>query len=415
METTNNNINKYLPWLCSLIYFMSYLSRKVYSVSVSIICDKEDILKSLAGLAVTGLFISYGVGQIISGFLGDKIPQRTLVSVGLVGTAICNLLVGIMPNFSSNIILITIIWVFNGLFQSFFWPPLLKLVAKNCDNKTYVKAISMMTIFSQLAEVLLYLIVPGVSALSNWRVSFVIIACLCMGTTILWLFKSKGLDSGIVKITREERKSKYSGKGLVAALLASGILLYSMPIVFLGMIRDGVTTWAPSFTKDTFNISSELSILITVIIAIASMIGIRLSSKIWMRVKNEMTTATLFFLLGTICMILLFFLYDKVAVITSVLLAIAIASMHGANLMLIGCVPSYFDFTGKVSTVSGIINGTIYAGSAISIFGFAKLSEYLNWKYIILIWIAVCALGTLLLALNIKRWYRFVNYHPKDE
>ena len=136
METKNvsKSIVKFLPWLCSLIYFVSYLSRKVYSVSLSLICDEEGVLRSVAGLAVTGLFISYGIGQIISGVLGDKIPQRTLVTIGLIGTALCNILVGVMPYFASNIVLVTIIWVLNGLFQSFFWPPLVKLLAKNCDN-----------------------------------------------------------------------------------------------------------------------------------------------------------------------------------------------------------------------------------------------------------------------------------------
>lgn len=403
------NINM-LPWLCSLIYFMSYLSRKVYAVSISIICDEENVLRSAAGLAVTGLFISYGIGQIISGVLGDKIPQRTLVTVGLIGTAICNILVGIMPYFAQNIIVVTLIWVLNGLFQSFFWPPLVKLVAKNCNNDVYVKTISLMTIFSQIAEILLYLIVPGLYTISNWRLSFIIIAILCIGTSILWMFKSKNLDTGIVIKKKSSDQHIYTSKALFVAMIASGILLYSITIIIMGMIRDGVTTWAPSFTKDTFNISSELSILITVVIAIVSMIGIKISSKLVKKIKNEMATATLFFVIATICMTILIFVYDKIAILTTILLAISIACMHGANLMLIGVIPSYFNYTGRVSTVSGIINGIIYAGSAISIFGFAKISEKLDWKYVILIWVLLCLIGTLMLALNIKRWKRFSEF-----
>ena len=404
-------INKILPWLCSLIYFMSYLSRKIYSVSVEIICDTENIQRSIAGLAITGLFISYGVGQILSGVLGDKIHPRKLIAIGMIGTSVCNLLIGIMPYFSKNIVIVTIIWVLNGLFQSFFWPPILKLLAQNCTKDVYVKAVSMVTIFSQIAEILLYLIVPASNKIfSTWRILFYVIAALCIIVTFVWLMNSKNLNSGVVIPKKSIETHRFTSKALFAALVASGMLLYCIPIVILGMIRDGVTTWAPSFTRQTFNISKELSILITVVIALISMMGIKISREILKKIKNEMTTATLFFLIATICMLLLIFLYDKVAILTTILMAISIACMHGANLMLIGCLPSYFSYTGRVSTVSGIVNGIIYAGSAISIFGFARISETLNWKYVILIWVVLCAVGTLLVALNIKRWNRFVTF-----
>ena len=65
--------------LCTLVYFTSYITRKVYaSTMIEIIRDlafsNED-----AGLVNTALFITYGAGQIISGVLGDRIaPHKRL-------------------------------------------------------------------------------------------------------------------------------------------------------------------------------------------------------------------------------------------------------------------------------------------------------------------------------------------------
>lgn len=412
MESSNSQkINKLLPWLCSLIYFMSYLSRKIYSVSVEIIRDTESVEKSIAGLAITGLFISYGIGQIISGVLGDKINSRKLIAIGMVGTAVCNFGVGIMPQFSKNIVLVTVLWIINGLFQSFFWPPILKLLSINCTSEYYMKGVSRTVIFSQIAEILLYLIVPASNKLfNNWRISFITISVMCVMVAVIWWFNTKNVQSGVVIPKKNIETHRYTSKALMAALIASGLLLYSIPIVIMGMIRDGVTTWAPSFTRETFNISKELSILITVVIALLSMIGIKISGAIQKKINNEMITSTLFFGTATVCMVLLMFFYDKVAILTTVLMAISIACMHGTNLMLIGCIPSYFKYTGRVGTVSGIVNGIIYAGSAISIFGFAKISEKLDWRYVVLIWVIVCALGTLMLFFNIRRWKRFSGF-----
>ena len=61
---------KLLSFLCPLIYFASYLTRKNYSVVLSEIIISEGISNADASLAVTLSLISYGAGQIISGILG---------------------------------------------------------------------------------------------------------------------------------------------------------------------------------------------------------------------------------------------------------------------------------------------------------------------------------------------------------
>ena len=72
---------------CSLVYFISYLTRQNYSAVMVDIIESEGYAKSAAGAAVTGLFITYGAGQIISGLLGDKISPKKLITIGLLASA----------------------------------------------------------------------------------------------------------------------------------------------------------------------------------------------------------------------------------------------------------------------------------------------------------------------------------------
>ena len=66
------NTKSFLIILCSAVYFVSYFSRKDFAAVMEGMISENIIEKSLAGLALTMLFIFYGVGQLISGYLGDK-------------------------------------------------------------------------------------------------------------------------------------------------------------------------------------------------------------------------------------------------------------------------------------------------------------------------------------------------------
>ena len=70
--------------LCSLVYFVSYFSRKDFAAVMEGMISEQVIAKSLAGLALTMLFIFYGVGQLVSGYLGDKFRPAYLIILALV-------------------------------------------------------------------------------------------------------------------------------------------------------------------------------------------------------------------------------------------------------------------------------------------------------------------------------------------
>ena len=57
--------------LCFLVYFSTYLGRLNYSASLAEMIRSENMDKGAAGLIGTLFFLSYGMGQLVSGFLGD--------------------------------------------------------------------------------------------------------------------------------------------------------------------------------------------------------------------------------------------------------------------------------------------------------------------------------------------------------
>ena len=61
-----------LTLLCAAVYFCSYLTRLDYGAVMVEMVRAEGFSRVDASAALTGLFITYGFGQLISGYLGDR-------------------------------------------------------------------------------------------------------------------------------------------------------------------------------------------------------------------------------------------------------------------------------------------------------------------------------------------------------
>ena len=103
MENQKKLSYKAVVALGFLVYFFSYAMRLDYSASLVAIVSDLKITNTMASAAVTGSFITYGVGQVVCGFIGDKISPVKMISVAMLGTVLVNALV----SFCSSITLPT--------------------------------------------------------------------------------------------------------------------------------------------------------------------------------------------------------------------------------------------------------------------------------------------------------------------
>ena len=84
--------------LLSMVYFVSYLTRLDYAAVLLEIVRSEGVSKELASLALTGSAVTYGFGQLISGYLGDKIKPYYLIAFGLFCAGVTNILIPLHPS-----------------------------------------------------------------------------------------------------------------------------------------------------------------------------------------------------------------------------------------------------------------------------------------------------------------------------
>ena len=399
-----------MAWLLTLIYFGSYLMRINVTVMLVSICSDMGVAKTALAIVITGLTVSYGAGQIISGFLGDRIKPQNMISTGLSLAALCN----IAMIFSPTIPLMTAVWTVNGFAHSMMWPPIIRIMSTYLADEEYSYANVRVSWGSSFATILLYLGCPILLHSLNWRP--ILIVCALGGVAILisWLILFPKLfcepitRESAVTVKEEGKKKSYPS---LPGFVFLPIALIMFGIICQGVLRDGVTNWMPSYLLETFGLSEEQSIISTVILAVFSVISFAVFSFINDKLfKDEVRSATAIFVMSTAASAVLYVantVFSASVPVSMLLMAMIVAFMHGVNIMLIAHVPKRFVKFGKVATFSGVLNSCTYVGASISTYAFAAIAETKGWNATILTWIIVSAVGTAVCFSALPVWKKF--------
>jgi len=386
--------------LCVLLfaaaYMVSYITRTNFGGIIQEMQTDTGISKQLLSMSLTGSFITYGAGQVVSGLLGDKISPKRLVSMGLIATTLMNLLI---PLCSSPWLMLAV-WSVNGFAQSFMWPPIVKIMTELLSQEDYNRGVTKVSWGGSCGTILVYLLSPVLISLIGWRAVFFFGAA----TGAVMLFLWSRFAPNVQPQPRQKAEAAGSGKGWFGPVLAAILLA----IVLQGVLRDGVTTWMPTYISETYHLSNEFSILSGVILPVFSILCTQAATRLYTRrFTNPVSCGGVFFAVGGLAALILRFSAGASAAVSMLMFAVLTGCMHGANLMLVCMVPAYFKNTGKVGTVSGVLNAATYVGSAASTYGIAVLSEAVGWNGTILIWLAIAVAGTVICLLAMKPWHKY--------
>ncbi len=348
-----------------------------------------ELEKDIVGFSLTLSFITYGAGQLVSGYMGDRIAPRYLITAGLAVTAICNILVGASRSISA----IYVIWAVNGLAQSFMWPPLVKALTDNMDKESYAKANSCVITASQVATVVVYGLAGLCASYSSWSSVFIICGGLAAAVCVVWFAGTGDIRFSAKARTDNTTDCKNTRLSVGALIIQAGLIPILIAIVMQGMLKDGVTTWVPSYITETFNLPTSLSILTSAILPVFAIFSVIVTHKIGRRCKTEVHTTIWLWIASIVCALGLLVFHKWQMLISVLLMALMTACAHGINLMLICNLPARFVKYGNVSFASGLLNSCTYIGSALSTYGIAYVSEKLGWSTTIIMWCVIAVIG----------------------
>ena len=414
--------------LCLSVYFIAYLGRLNYSVSLVEIIRAEGFDKGKAGMIGTMFFFSYGVSQLFSGFLGDRLSGKWLVFGALIVSGLSNALMGSLhaPE------LMAAVWCVNGLAQAFIWSPLLHIICEYMPEKERTKSCLHLNYSVPLGTVTSYVLSAALISAFNWRWTFYVPAvCLCVMAVVWYMSMGymeryvRGMGCRVANInavfmeqteatevaekSRMAEAKQYSWKQL---LIVSG-LCGLLPALFVqGALKDGVATWVPTFLQENYATSSMVSILSTMVIPVCNLFGVALASiaNRLLRKDEAFGSAVFFGACGVALLVLLLWGQSYMSVALA-MFTLCTTAMMAVNTMLTAAIPSRFARTGKASSIYGIINSCVYAGCAVSTYGIGALSTAYGWNATIRIWVIGAFLSMVVCFAVSRKWRTFLSHY----
>ena len=370
------------------VYTASYVTRINFGAIVAEMVAGTGLSKDALSWSLTGAFITYGAGQLLSGWLGDRVQPKYLLSLGLFVSSAMNLVTASL----SDPVAMAAVWCVNGLAQAFLWPPIVRLTANRMTKDDFKKSTVVVSYGITTGTILVYLVSPLIITLSGWRAVFIVSAFVgLVASALVFRFCPK---------TESETKDEAGGgveekkRGGWALVFSPVMIALMAAIVCQGALRDGVTTWMPSYISETYSLGTAAAILTGVLMPLFGMLCLKLSGILYSKaLKNPMTCGGVIFGFGVVSAACLYFATGRTTVGSVIFSAALTGAMHGVNLILVCMVPGFFRGTGKVAFVSGALNTCTYIGSAASVWLVPIVAGGGDWSATVALWCSIAAVG----------------------
>ncbi|MCM8901783.1 MFS transporter [Caldicoprobacter algeriensis] len=394
---------KHLPLklfiLCWIAYASAYLCRINISVVIPALQQSFGWNKASIGLIGSFFFWIYGIGQLINGYIGDKVPGRILIFIGLTMSAIANILFG----FSLNMAAMIFFWAVNGFFQSMLWGPIVKILSASFPE-TYRTRISVGISTSMVWGYLLGWGLSGqILTTTSWHWVFRLPGILVFNYAIIWMLSTKKLLNNGLSADENQDLKKHSlnqGDEMPFWRFIKEKKLWMIAIVCMcqGIIKDSISLWGPAYLLETHNIDLSSTTSYILLIPIMNFGGILLSG--WLNKKfNYHHNIAIMTIFGTSVIAFLgLFLFGRFSIVMGViLLGCCSALMYGANTLLLSVIPMGLTKYNKTSSVAGFLDFSSYMGAGMAGCIIGGISEHLGWNGVVIIWLstALLAIGML--------------------
>ncbi len=266
-------------WTCllgfSILYCFLYSGRLNMGLTIPAMEEQEGWTTGALGITSAIFFWTYGMGHLFNGRLGEIFGIQRFIVVGVILSAAANVLI----SFQASIMVIAVIWGFNGYFQSMLWSPGMALLANWWPGNSRGFATGFANAASGLGQVVASFSVLAAFAIApqmGWRAAFtfpVIIMCIIV---VIYAFVVKVSPSKVgleeYKETDPEReKLEEELKKVVAekGKIYPYIYLFSKwrfdlwLIIIAGssIARYGLLTWMPKYYVNVFNVDLKAGIL----------------------------------------------------------------------------------------------------------------------------------------------------------
>ena len=396
--------------LCWTVYFSAYIGRLNYSAAMTVMLEKAILTKSQAGFISMIYFFSYGLGQCVNGFAGDRLNPKSMIFMGLSVSAAMNLIMTV----AKSVPVMAVSWMINGYAQSMIWPPIIYIFSSMMTETDKIKYCVDIVSTQAAGTFASYLLSSLIIRCGPWEFVFLSAGMFLLMIAVIWMVGFSAIcksayrtqddlkkeNFGVCKKENNIQKTPFS-----QLFFVSGIGFLLVPIFVHGILKDGVVSWVPTYLAETFDSGAALAILLTTIIPIINLSGAYIGRYSFKRMGyNEIKASALFFLIAVAALISIYLYGNCNMFVTALIISIITASMMAVNTLLINVYPLRFEKQGRVATVSGFLNAVAYIGTAISTYCIGILVQSKGWGITILSWLFITTIALFICIVALKHF-----------
>lgn len=373
--------------MCSLSYLAVYFAKNILGPSVPGMVEMGAFTRETTTNLASVYFIVYALGQLVNGSIGNHVPAKYMISIGLFMAGVCH---GAFSLAGGALLPSYIAYAASGYFLSMIYGPMTRVVAENTEP-IYATRCSLGYTFSSFCGTPLAGVVV---AFFIWRVAFAVSSgfLMLMGVvcfTVFTLFEKKGL-------VKYGQYKPASTKGLdgVRILIRHKIIKFTLVSILTGVVRTTVVYWLSSYANGYLHFSEKDSALVysaaTVVLSFCAFVAIGLYERLG---RDLDKTVLIAFCSAAVCFFAVYLVKHPVVNIALLILAI-LSSNCAASMMWSRYCPGLRD-TGMVSGATGFLDFISYMSASASNKIFDGAVDGIGWENLILVWFGLMVAGVL--------------------
>ncbi len=381
-----------------ITYALFYLGRVNMSIAIPGIIEEFGISKTAMGAVLTALFTMYAIGQFVNGQLGDKFGARKMISLGILLSAIVNIIFGFTNGILASMILL---WGINGYVQSMGWAPTVKTIANWFPRKLRGRASGILGSSYIIGSAGSWALAGFLVGILGWRWAFWVPALIMIigGIHCLIRLRNAPEEVGLPTIEEEEngiveaevKKDYHLGflYTIKSVLTRKRIWAAAFALFGLNIIRYGFLSWAPTYLFEVQGATISSAAYKAMIIPIAGSLGAIyagwMSDRVFKSKRAPMAMIMLLFL-ALFC-----FLYPGIPagswLLSLIFLAIIGFLTYGPHILIVASMPMDFGTRKAAASATGFIDGWGYIGAALTGVGTGFLIDNFGWNYAFYFWV----------------------------
>ena len=367
---------------CIATYLASYVTRNILSVSTPEMIKEAFFTKEYTGLLSSICFIFYAVGQLINGFIGDRVHPKYMIIMGL---GISSVSTFVIPIFDNRILHFTA-FALIGFGLSMLRGPLMKVISEN-TAATHARMIC--TLFS-MAGFAGPLIASILSIFFKWRAVFTATGVISVIITVLAVTAITTLEKrGEIKFV-----PKYD-KGIAGILNVFKLedFIFYMLISSIGEIAgSSITFWIPTYTTEHLGFSNDAASTIYSVVSFSTLFTPFITLLIYEKlIRNGIKLALVMYVISAVFFIAVRFTAAPVLNVSMLIIA-KVAAAAASSIVWSAYIPGLAR-SGKVSSANGVIDAAGYAMASLANVLFSTFVGRLGWGGIVNMWYIIMLIG----------------------